>query len=297
MMPGRNSLSRGRDLCRNRPRRAQTLLLDITGAALAAYSVHMRLSSTYAGSAFRVRRSSDNTEQDIGFVGFYIDTASLLSFVGAGNGFIRTLYDQSGNTRDLGNATAGQQPQIVSSGAVLTMGPGIPGMSFDGSDDRLSRADAMGLTGSPALTILSTFKLDSANRGPRGMWGIGATTVSNNRIAMYSNALGINPDYGGSFDAISPSLTTGVLDFVTHRHAAGANVDTADVRIDGVQSTRSGGGGSGALNMANTITMLGCSTNTADFQIMQMATIAFFNSSFSDATAVAAEAVMLGLPC
>ena len=42
------------------------LLLDIYTGAAAAYSVR-KLRNAYTGSAIRVRRSSDNTEQDIGF--------------------------------------------------------------------------------------------------------------------------------------------------------------------------------------------------------------------------------------
>lgn len=39
-------------------------------------------------SAVRVRRSSDNAEANIGFTAEgYLDTAALLAFVGAGNGF------------------------------------------------------------------------------------------------------------------------------------------------------------------------------------------------------------------
>ncbi len=40
------------------------------------------------GSPVRVRRLSDNAEADIGFTAEgYLDTAALLAFVGAGNGF------------------------------------------------------------------------------------------------------------------------------------------------------------------------------------------------------------------
>ena len=97
---------------------AATYLLDIYSGAAAAYSVR-KLSSTTTNS-MRVRRSSDNSEQDIGFVGSDLDTASLLSFVGANDGFVTTWYDQSGNGYNATQATAGNQPQIVSSGAVIT---------------------------------------------------------------------------------------------------------------------------------------------------------------------------------
>jgi len=99
---------------------SSTFLLDTYSGAAAAYSVR-RLSSTYASNLIRVRRSSDNTEQDIGYdANNVLDTASLLSFVGAGNGFVTTWYDQSGNANNAAQSTALNQPQIVSSGALLT---------------------------------------------------------------------------------------------------------------------------------------------------------------------------------
>jgi len=259
-------------------------LLDRVGApALAAFSLCERLRLAYRGPLLTVRRSSDNATLDIGAIPTTgkLNRLQLLGFCGAGNGFVTKLWDHSGSGRHLTQGTTSLQSQIVSSGALLTMGTRTPTTSFDGADDRLTRADALGLTGSPALTIASTFKLDSANRGPRGIWGLGANTASNNRVAMYANALGINPDYGGSYDAITPSVTSGVADYAVQRHAAGANVDTADVRINGVQSSRTGGAGTGALNMTDQIVMLGCSTNTADFQIMRMATWVAFNSVLS----------------
>jgi len=97
---------------------APSLLLDLYPSAAAAYSVR-KLRTAYTGSAIRVRRSSDNTEQDIGFSDGNLDTTSLTSFCGAGNGFVTTWYDQSGNGINVTQTTASNQPQIVSSGSVL----------------------------------------------------------------------------------------------------------------------------------------------------------------------------------
>jgi hypothetical protein len=88
------------------------LLLDTYSGAKAAYSLR-KLSSTYSGSAIRVRRSSDNTEQDIGFTSDVLDTTSLLSFVGSNNGYITTWYDQSGNGINAVQSTATNQPSII----------------------------------------------------------------------------------------------------------------------------------------------------------------------------------------
>ena len=96
------------------------LLLD-TYPALAAYSLR-KLRTAYTGSAIRVRRSSDNNEQDIGFNGSNeLDITALLSFVGAGNGFVVTWYDQSATGHNFTQSTASLQPQIVSSGSVITL--------------------------------------------------------------------------------------------------------------------------------------------------------------------------------
>lgn len=284
---------------RPRLRPDQRPIVDVIGAALGAYSFHMKLNSAYSGSAFRVRRSSDNTEQDIGFVGYYVDIPSLLSFCGAGNGFIRTLYDQSGNGRDLGNATTAQQPQIVSSGSLLTIGPGIPTASFDGSDDKLTRADAMGLTGSPAMTIAATAQIDLTDRGSaKTAWGIGSSGgTANQRFALYMQGTTFSQDYGGSFNLFTPGQAQGAHIYI-QRHASGANVDTMDVRVDRVAQTRTGGGGSGALNMLNNTTVIGGSTITSvtEYQIMSLSTWIAFSSSLSDTLAVALEARMLGIP-
>lgn len=98
---------------------AFTGLLDTYSGAAAAYSAARRLSSTYTGSLIRVRRSSDNTEQDIGYdSNNVLDEAALASFVGAGNGFVTTWYDQSGNINNSIQPTASNQPQIVSNGTI-----------------------------------------------------------------------------------------------------------------------------------------------------------------------------------
>ena len=80
---------------------------------LAVYSINDKLVASYSGSAVRVRRSSDNTLTDIGFLGNGdFDVASYLAFIGAGNGFAHTIYDQSGNGRHQVQASAAAQPQI-----------------------------------------------------------------------------------------------------------------------------------------------------------------------------------------
>jgi hypothetical protein len=116
------------------------LLLDAFPNAAAAYSLRL-LRSAYTGNCIEVRRSSDNTTQNIGFVNNVLDTASLLSFVGAGDGFVRTWYDQSGNGLNYSNTNVDTtQPRIVNSG-VLETDLGKPIIRFiSANSTRLTRA-------------------------------------------------------------------------------------------------------------------------------------------------------------
>ena len=115
---------------------------DLYGVPIAAYSLR-KLSPTavYSGPAIRVRRSSDNAELDINFItsdaNSGIDTAALLSFVGAGNGFVSIWYNQDGSGNNATQITAVSQPIIVSSGTLLTIA-GVPRIDFDGTNDFLT---------------------------------------------------------------------------------------------------------------------------------------------------------------
>jgi hypothetical protein len=110
-------------------------LLDDYPNAAAAYSLR-KLRTAYTGNCIEVRRSSDNTLQNIGFVNNVLDIASLLSFVGAGNGFVRTWYDQSLSANNAIQTDNARQPQIVSSGNILTYN-GNPNILFNGTNNVL----------------------------------------------------------------------------------------------------------------------------------------------------------------
>lgn len=56
-----------------------------------------KLNPAYSGPCVQVRRFSDNTNLDIGFVGDYVDTAAIASFCAGTTGGVRRWYDQSGN--------------------------------------------------------------------------------------------------------------------------------------------------------------------------------------------------------
>lgn len=116
-------------------------ILDSYTGAAAAYS-YRKLRSAYSGNCIRVRRSSDNTEQNIGFSNNVLDELSLTTFCGASDGFIAKWYDQSGNANDLIQSTTTAQPKIVSSGVVLKVNSRPAGL-WDGTSDFLDFTSAI----------------------------------------------------------------------------------------------------------------------------------------------------------
>jgi hypothetical protein len=136
-------------------------LLDLYPTAAAAYSVR-KLRTAYTGSAIRVRRSSDNTEQNIGFSSGNLDTTALTTFCSGTNGFVTTWYDQSGNGYNATQTTGLFQPQIVSSGSLI-LENSKPSLQFDGSVNSLSVGNFALYSNTNGQSIISVFKALNAN--------------------------------------------------------------------------------------------------------------------------------------
>lgn len=177
------------------------LLLDAYSGATVAYSVR-KLRQAYTGSSLRVRRSSDNTESDIGFVNNELDTASLLSFVGAGDGFVTTWYDQTGNGFNTIQPTAAQQPRIVNSGVTEVNVNGKPTIRFIDTSTTLLQANlrTASLWYPASVTYIGVFSVYQLNditynnyimgSGPNGSRGfhILHTTTGQPRVITYRTA-------------------------------------------------------------------------------------------------------------
>ena len=189
---------------------SESLLLDTYSGASVAYSLR-KLSSSYSGSAIRVRRSSDNTEQDIGFTSNVLDTASLLSFVGSNDGYVTTWYDQSGNSADATMATAVNQPRIVSSGSVDVVN-GKSAILGDGTNDSLRYS---GLSFTNPFTNFTV--IDKV--GTTGYFGLftgvhafgGAYDLETTGIRAYQNGAAFTPTYANNDQSLISfkSSTTG----------------------------------------------------------------------------------------
>jgi len=158
-------------------------ILDIYTGSVAAYSIR-RLRKAYTGSAIRVRRSNDNAEQDIGFTIFgTLDESALSTFVGINSGFITTWYDQSGNGRNVTQATAASQPRIVNGGVVEKIN-GIP--SARGNASFLTSAANIPAPSGGLATLISV--LPSVTGSYRGI-SLFATLGDNEYVRFSGNGL------------------------------------------------------------------------------------------------------------
>ena len=177
---------------------------------LSAYSVWRRLLSAYTGPLIRVRRSSDDAEQDIGANATgLLDTVALLAFCGAGNGFLTAIYDHT-ETTNLVRATASIQPQIVNSGALYSLG-GHPSARFNGTKS-MSTAGTIGPIG-----ILWTGSVDAYG----GLQRMVADGYGNSGLLEFSGLkLVFNSGLGDSINTYSNQPTAGTELMLDMHHSA-----------------------------------------------------------------------------
>jgi hypothetical protein len=180
-----------------------------------------------------------NVPETIAAIG-ELDAEALLSFVGNGNGFVRTWYDQSGNGRNATQATLVNQPQIVASGAVITMN-GRPVASFDGNDLLLTPSFMLGNTVVTVARRSTRFEpvVEGANVGSadRGLWGLRSGTTDFTTHLNY----GIN---GSPLNATNADgFPMNILQIVSQTVAKGTVATNASIWAIG-----HGGGGYVPLN-------------------------------------------------
>lgn len=174
---------------------AQVDLLIDTHPAQAAFSLR-KLSNAYTGSAIQVRRSSDNSTQNIGFSSSGdLDESALTSFCASTDCFVSIWYDQSGNSLDAAQTTSTKQPKIVSSGVVETENL-KPTILFDGSDDDLEVGTVSSFnylhdgTSSSVVTVAkyagsSSKALFGNNKGSAFVVGFSIYYTNQNKIENY----------------------------------------------------------------------------------------------------------------
>jgi hypothetical protein len=219
---------------RNAARRGVLDLLTVSSAA--AYSLR-KLRTAYTGNAIRVRRSQDNAELDIGFTpNAILNTAALLTFVGANDGFVTTWYDQSGNSRHVTQATAANQPQIVTAGVVNTEnGKPVINSNFKWLSNSAVSNDASLWGGNPQ-TMNAVARSSSSN--DRDFFALlGGTATTSNLRSLGAASGGTDWRYTTGLDIFGSGVAINTYSIGTGRYSASTN----NIRVNGVlRSTGSG---------------------------------------------------------
>jgi hypothetical protein len=145
-------------------------LLDLVPGAAAAYSLRS-LSNSYADPVVTVRRSSDDAEED--FTAAEVADGTLAAFAGAGDGFVKQWWDQSGSANHAVAAADTNEPKIVDAGVVITEG-GKPALQFDGSNDYMETSSAVSFANVGAFVVFK--HKDAGNNWKRiiNTWSSGA---------------------------------------------------------------------------------------------------------------------------
>jgi len=213
-------------------------ILDAFPGAQAAYGLRL-LRSTYTGSCLTVRRSSDNATRNIGFYRYTVDTQAILDFVGSGDGFVTTWFDQSTNGVNLIQPTAGSQFNIVTSGS----------LHYEGNDLVLNAPGDRRMYRNTAIsTVLTNWTVYSKGKTTNsfamyvngGFNLVGLIQHVNNGLAYYngasySNIAGGPSSYSTAYRKIqaSRSDTTNIRGFVNGVNLGNANVASSTLDLKG----------------------------------------------------------------
>jgi len=217
-------------------RELSLFLLDNYSGSIGGYSFR-QLSST-ATNVVRVRRSSDNTEQD--FNAAEVTDGTLTTFTGANDGFVVTWYDQSGTGSNATQSTAGNQPKLVAAGSLLTDGDGNAAMDFvlGGTACRLETSPTLATGEYTFFSVMDTN--NTVNYVTQGLLNV-STAVNQTFGSVYDGGW-----KGSQIGASVPTLYTfllGATTFDTRADAVTADDDIAYTRGSGI--LKIGGSGSG----------------------------------------------------
>ena len=185
---------------------------SVFAGASAAYSLRIPEGSPYNGPLIRVRRTSDNAEQDInagpadGNGNRWIDQAALLAFCGASDGRVATWYDRSGNGRNATQGTGSAQPRIVLNGVLDTEG-GKPCLVFSGTQ-WLVTPTILSRTTYPFAFVNCVYRNTTINSGNQALWGGDGGTWPRFQLLNFASASTIS---WGTSDGAAAAQQTALM--------------------------------------------------------------------------------------
>jgi hypothetical protein len=263
-------------------------LLDSFPSSAAAYSLR-NLDKDYLGPLVRVRRSSDNAEQDI-YGDYYgnLDTVRLKDFVGANSGFVTTWYDQSGNARNATQTTAANQPRVINAG-VIDRASSKPTIQFN------SHLLQVAMTGIDTVTRLQTYNIiNPANAAAADvtselLWGYaggGVNDIVGNRGIAWGPGTGVlsGEKFGMFFS--SAAIGTGRLGQSNYTRAANTTILHVTENKNNGTSWYTNGGADNLFNLTSNMNVI---TNTSPSNANTSGNTNFWIKSLAGATNATAQ--------
>ncbi len=217
-------------------------LLGAGKDAVIAYSTARRLQESYTGALIRVRRSSDNTEQDIPYIllndEYVLDEANLLTFVGttaSDNGYVVKRYNQSisAGSFDAVQTVMSAQPPIVIAGVVSKCTvSNRPAHLSDGVNHFHSIQDG-GVVVTADVLGLSVFSdIDTGINKNRVGVGTGTTNAPSNMVWLIYSTPTLASSYNGQIGHFVNTNTVGGFVCITWGNNAIPSLISA--RLNGV---------------------------------------------------------------
>jgi hypothetical protein len=161
--------------------------LDDLDNVYGAYSLKL-IRAAYSGDLARLRRVSDNVEDDFGPDGTgWIDAAAITTWLGGSSARVVTMYDQSGNSRPFSQSTAADQP-------VLDLSGSHPRLYLDASTDEFFDMDASGLGWVRNTSVWSLIQVAAIDAFPANNTTIffsSGTTVTRVRSMLRTSNAGV----------------------------------------------------------------------------------------------------------
>lgn len=233
--------------------------------------------ATAGTKAIRVRRNSDNTQQDINTLSNgTLDAAALTTFLAATTGNVVTCYDKVG-TNDFTQPSAGLQPPILASALNTSYG-----MTCSSSVELNSSVD-FSATGQPA----SVSVLAKRTSGVTGFSTAWSSDSSGNIQVGFSNAANQGLIFAGTVVSV-----TGVADNAFHALNVGFNGASTIYNIDGATGTVSPGTSGPLGSSVGNICSAGGLSNSLNGTFMEAGFVA--TSAFSSGTASSLNSNMHG---
>jgi len=171
------------------------------GGAAAAYSVRRLFSS--ADTAMTIRRDSDQSETDIGFVDGNLDESAINTFCSGTTCTVSVWKDQSGNDNHATQTTAASQPTIYTGGALVKDNGKL---ALDFTND-FYEIDETGLN----IDEISSFvvgRFDNTGTSNQTMFALSDDTTNARYYAPFKAATAHSFGYASSFNAVSLDYNT-----------------------------------------------------------------------------------------